>query len=98
MDIRYQDLDWVTTRALKELKKNKNRRISALFRTLRKNPNVRFFGDFSILWAISEAMRKLMLPIKRGPFTFASRQSKEYMSLSKKEKRWWLDTLTSFEK
>lgn len=93
MDTQFQDLQWVTDRAKKQLKENKNRRISALFRDLKKNPHFTLFGDYSILWAVSEAMRQIHMERVRSQFTFASRQSKEYMSMSKKEKRWWLDTL-----
>jgi hypothetical protein len=93
MDTQFQDLQWVVERAIKQFRANKNRRVSALFRDLKKNPHFALFGDFSMLWAISEAMKKLHLPIHRTQFSFASRQSKEYMGMSRKEKRWWLDTL-----
>lgn len=94
MDTQFQDIEWVTTRATKDFKQNKNRRISSLFRDLRKNPHFSLLGDYGILWAIAKAMDSVGVKRKRDQFITALQYSSEYKGSTRKEKRIWLDNLT----
>lgn len=88
----FQDLDWVIRRCDKELASNKNRRVSALFRTLRKNPHYSLLGDYFLMWAIAKALHDRGLKRSRNVFSLALRQSEEYRRTSSKIA--WLDAFT----
>lgn len=91
MDNQFQDLSWVVSRAKEDLSKNPNRRISSLYRDLRKNKHYSLFGDYFILWAIAKAMVLLGRKRVRKQFWNAARQSKEYNESP--IKILWLDNL-----
>jgi len=88
----FQDLQWVITRAKKSFTDNPKRRVSALYRDLRKNKSFSLFGDYFILWAIAKAMKDLGMKRVRKQFWNAAKQSQEFQETPLKSQ--WLDTLT----
>lgn len=96
MRTQFQDIDWVIVAAQKDLSKNKNRRISALFRDLRKNKRYSLLGDYFILWSIAKAMDNLGMDREKrqDQFSRAARQSLEYKLITRKEKSEWVARLT----
>lgn len=79
----YQDARWVIEEAVRFLQKNQRRRVSAMFRDLRKKPYLSLFGDYVILSGIALAYRELSLPMVREHFIYAIKFSKEMSKLEK---------------
>lgn len=88
----YQDLEWVVTRCEHEFANNKNRRISALFRDLRRNKNYSLLGDYFLFWAIAQALKNKNIKRSRANFSYALMQSDEYKALQKRDKVAWIST------
>lgn len=94
MDTQFQDLQWVIDRCVIQFKREPNRRISSLFRDLRKNTHFSLLGDYGILWAIAKTMDMLNMKRIRNQFGTAARQSPEFRELPKREKMMWLENFT----
>lgn len=94
-DNEFQDLHWVEITVKKELIREPNRRMSALFRNIRKNKNYSLIGDYGILWTIAKVIHDLHLKRGRKTFWQAAQYSEEYKHIPRNEKQQWLDT---FEK
>jgi hypothetical protein len=95
MDIHFQDLQWVIDKSTKEFKRDPHRRISSLFRDLRKHAAYSFFGDYSLLWAIAESQRQVGLKPVREQFVTACQYSTEYKNIRRQEKMWWLNNFVN---
>lgn len=95
MKNQFQDLTWVITRAKSQLEHTPKRRISALYRDLRKIPTFSLFGDYFILWAIAKAMCDLKMKRNRHQFWYAAKQSKEYQETP--SKGMWLDNFVNYD-
>lgn len=91
----YQDQQWVINHAETLFKKNKNRSISAMFRLFRKEKHYTLFGDYILLASIMIAGNILKVLVKRKDISYASKFSKEYLTLTKADKMQWLNNLIS---
>lgn len=93
MDTQFQDLQWVIDRCLIQFKREPNRRLSSLFRQLRKNPHFTLLGDYGILWAMAKTMDIMGKERIRKQFYNAAKQSPEFKENRKRDKALWLDNL-----
>jgi hypothetical protein len=95
-NIHTSDLSFAREKVDKDLNQNKNRRLSALFRDIRKWDSVLGIGDWPIMSMIVQEVSRFK---KVGDFevhTLCS-QSKEYKAMKKKEKTRFIKTWQSVE-
>lgn len=94
-DNQFQDLEWARPRIQAQIEKNKRRgmgaSISGLFKMLRSQRHLTLIGDYPLLWIImNETKETSQIKIKT-----ALKYSDEYKQLPKREKMWWLKSLSS---
>lgn len=94
METQFQDSVWIREEATKMLKVNKNRRISAMFRDLKKKAYLSIFGDYIFFSEIIQAIKSLKLPLVREQVSYAFQFSPELSQLQKRMKTSLLNTLT----
>lgn len=77
MEMYLQDLNVTIPRIQKHFTKYPSASISAMFRSLRKSPNMSFFGDYPIVSTIVTTMQSMGIPVKKSSLKRACRQSEE---------------------
>lgn len=87
------DGNWIVEDSLKQLQKNNNRSISAMFRKFRKNKHFSIFGDHTILTGILTALKQLNIERSQKSFLYACQQSTEFLELTGVDKKWWSGSL-----
>jgi len=90
----FQDLGWAIPKIQKKIQGNKKRgmkaSISGIFKMLRSQPHLSLIGDYPLLWVImNETKETNKIKIKN-----ALKYSDEYKHLSKREKMWWMRSLS----
>lgn len=77
MEIKIQNLDWITQKIIKRFKKNPNSSVSALFRELRRSPNLSLFADAPLIAHIVNTLASVGIYPKRSQISYACRYSPE---------------------
>lgn len=90
MKIKIQNLDWITQKIIKRFEKNPNSSISALFRELRRSPNLSLFADAPLIAHIVNTLASVGIYPKRSQISYACRYSPEL-----KGRRSFLNSLLS---
>ena len=86
------DLHFAKEKVYKDLKENKHRRLSALFRIIRKTDSVGGIGDWPIMSMIVQVVSRFK-DITRMEIRGLCRQSSEYNSLARGMKKRYTDSL-----
>ena len=85
-------LDFAKEKVSSDLKINKNRRLSALFRDIRGRDSVNGIGDWPIMSMMIQTVTRIR-PLKKYECYGLCKQSEEYKELSKGSKRLFLKVL-----
>ena len=86
------DLHFAKEKVYKDLKENKNRRLSALFRIIRKTDSVGGIGDWPIMSMILQVVSRFK-KLKRIEIRNLCRQSEEYQEMARGNKIRFTDSL-----
>ena len=92
MNSHVSSLNFVKEKVSNDLKVNKNRRLSALFREIRSKDSIDGIGDWPIMSMMIQTVSKIR-PLKKYECYGLCKQSEEYKELSMGSKRLFLKVL-----